>query len=457
MSANRRLVVTGRRLVAGGDRGQVVVDLRTGQRVWSVSRDRGDDAAACPVLAVSDVLGRTFCGSDSGAVVERELATGVPTGRVLDPQLGAVRELVATDRGHGLLALGQGQTRFARWRLDGPGVGARVLVPGVASEGGYDPSGRMLLVSHGRRTDVVDANEVTLRRLPRGRATWLAADTVGVVGERPVLIDVRTGEVRPIQWDLDVRALYPETVGTHAWAVSAPVSRDSRRFALRRFDVATGEALGWTFYVEADEVPRLASDGKKLLVTVRDDGTEWWTDEYDAASGYHVGGGIYRVSRVTIASDGRVIAAADDGTVREYLSPFYENPDASFTAGGGGAATSVQVSSDQRRLAVTSSDQTVAVYDRASGTRLGDPLATDAPVGVVGAWLRPDGRALVTNTSAGVVEWDLDPEAMVEAACALAGRNPTAFEWAASVSDPTQDRWICPDMPLEATPQHADE
>jgi len=40
--------------------------------------------------------------------------------------------------------------------------------------------------------------------------------------------------------------------------------------------------------------------------------------------------------------------------------------------------------------------------DAAPGARLDDPIGTQAPEGNVEAWLRPDGRELMTNTADGV-------------------------------------------------------
>jgi hypothetical protein len=60
---------------------------------------------------------------------------------------------------------------------------------------------------------------------------------------------------------------------------------------------------------------------------------------------------------------------------------------------------------------------------------LGDPISTSAPL-IYPAFLRPDGMTLAVTDAAGVAVWDLNPEHLADAACAVAGRNLTQTEWA---------------------------
>jgi WD40 repeat protein len=108
----------------------------------------------------------------------------------------------------------------------------------------------------------------------------------------------------------------------------------------------------------------------------------------------------------------------------------------------GGAVRDLTVSADGRTALVTTWDQKAWLYDVASGTRLGDPLVSDVP-GWAPAYLNPDGRTLVLNSSRGVLQWDLDPARQAEAACRLAGREPTAVEWATYLADLGPQRPLC--------------
>jgi DNA-binding beta-propeller fold protein YncE len=59
-------------------------------------------------------------------------------------------------------------------------------------------------------------------------------------------------------------------------------------------------------------------------------------------------------------------------------------------------------------LVATSNDQTVSLYDIATGTRIGDPIPTDAPFSYPG-FVRPDGDAVAVTTRQGVAVRDIDP------------------------------------------------
>jgi WD40 repeat protein len=97
----------------------------------------------------------------------------------------------------------------------------------------------------------------------------------------------------------------------------------------------------------------------------------------------------------------------------------------------------MQISLDGRLLMATSNDQSAALYDVATGIRLGDPIATRAPLAYA-AFLSPDGRSLAVADAGGVVVWDLDPEHLLAAACRVAGRNLTRTEWSTYLDGPHQ-------------------
>lgn len=97
-------------------------------------------------------------------------------------------------------------------------------------------------------------------------------------------------------------------------------------------------------------------------------------------------------------------------------------------------------------LVATSNDQTVSLYDIATGTRIGDPIPTDAPFSYPG-FVRPDGDAVAVTTRQGVAVWDIDPAHLAQAACRLAGRNLTPTEWATCLQDLGDHRDIRPTYP----------
>ncbi len=136
---------------------------------------------------------------------------------------------------------------------------------------------------------------------------------------------------------------------------------------------------------------------------------------------------------MAIAPDHSFLTGDETGQLREY-GDFYFLAAAAFPPVRS-APSSIQIAADGARLLVTTPDQTVQLYDVESRARIGEPIVTRAPAGAIEGWLRPDGRAVLINTRDGVVEWDLDPDAMVDATCELAGRNWTPIEWSTYVGD----------------------
>jgi hypothetical protein len=141
-----------------------------------------------------------------------------------------------------------------------------------------------------------------------------------------------------------------------------------------------------------------------------------------------------------VSLDGQLLASTG-GTLTRYdlrtLEPIGDLP------GARGEINLIQFSDDGRTVLAASNDQTVSLYDVAGGIRLGDPISTDAPFGY-GGFLRPDGLQAAMTSRAGVVTWNLEPEALVDAACRLAGRNLTATEWLAYMSGFGARRETCP-------------
>jgi hypothetical protein len=100
-------------------------------------------------------------------------------------------------------------------------------------------------------------------------------------------------------------------------------------------------------------------------------------------------------------------------------------------------------SADGETLVAEALNGTLSVYDVATRTRLGDPIATDGSSIPVDS-LRPDGGAVAVNTSRGIAVWDLDPERLAAAACELAGRELTRREWDTYLGDEDAYRATCP-------------
>ena len=70
------------------------------------------------------------------------------------------------------------------------------------------------------------------------------------------------------------------------------------------------------------------------------------------------------------------------------------------------------------------------LYDLTKNVVLGDPIDADVAE-LRGGYLTADGLTLIANVAPdGVAVWNLDPLDQATAACGLAGRELTEFEWA---------------------------
>jgi hypothetical protein len=441
-------VVSGRTVVAAGTRGQVSVDLRSGRRLWTTAgtaAGHGCDGQILPAHTDS-----VFCATSSLAE-ERDLRTGLVT-RVFDPQfgpLGAVAFHRAADGSQSLVEFQYIGQSYARWNLDGPGLGARLLLPGGAAVGGYDTGGtRWLATARDGTTSVRDDRGRRVLRLPeRGTASWIAPDTVAVVGHRAVLVTISSGRRRTVPVPRVV-AVFPGG-GTQAWAVS----EDDGAVRLTRFDVDTLAMTAPSIELAGVKDVRVAADDRRVLLTYRSADLQgflgtWETQEFNADTGAFVTGGMYRTPGVALAPDGSIVGGRDDGII-ETRSELYLDGEELWRARS--AVVGVQVSRDQTRVLAVSADENLHLVDWFARTRLGDPIPTQPPDGAAAGWLRPDGKAMLVNTRQGVVLWDLDPAAMADSLCAMAGRNPQYAEWETFFGELDEyDEPVCPGYPTAA-------
>jgi hypothetical protein len=157
---------------------------------------------------------------------------------------------------------------------------------------------------------------------------------------------------------------------------------------------------------------------------------------------------MYRTPGVALAPDGSIVGGRDDGII-ETRSELYLDGEELWRARS--AVVGVQVSRDQTRVLAVSSDEDLHLVDWRTRTRLGDPIPSQPLDGMEAGWLRPDGKAMLVNTRQGVVRWDLDPAAMADSLCAMAGRNPQYAEWATFFGAPDEyDEPVCPGYPTAA-------
>lgn len=437
-------------LVAVGDEAMLAIDLSSGRRRW-VADLRGDVfPEPCPFFAVDPGLSGLYCGNDVGQLEGRDLATGQRTGLRLDPQLGAVGDLVASDAE--LVAFAAGEAAYSRWMLDGSNLVARLRVEDATAPTGYDPSGSYLVVQRkfpDRRDDgtpsegvvEVATNELVAPLPPGDGFAWVDDGTLAFWGRGAGgLLDLESQHIVDVPaLGAETEDVYADPQGTNAWLTT----RHGDRTVVQEFDLAS--IMKPVPFVEvAGAVLGVASTphGRVLVTYESDDAVR--TTAFDRESGAPVVSGMPGEVVTAVSATGRLVGADAAGDVTEFdvetLQPIASLP------GTRSQPSTLQFDDRGSRMLVTAPDQTVQVYDMASRTRIGDAIPAAAADGMVEGWLRPDGAAVAVNGRFGVLEWTLDPKDLAAAACELAGRNLTLAEWSTYLGDQEYEP-TCAELP----------
>jgi WD40 repeat protein len=182
-------------------------------------------------------------------------------------------------------------------------------------------------------------------------------------------------------------------------------------------------------------------DGERVVVTSPGP-TGSVTTVHDGRTGAPLAGPLIGPHLTSVSLDG-VLVGATAGSVAIYdldtLEPLATLP------GARGEVNTLQFSRDSSVLLATSNDQTVSIYDLATGTRIGDPIPSAAPF-IYPGFLHPDGKTVAITVREGVAIWHIAPDHLA-AACELAGRNLTETEWATFLGDLDERRATCPAFP----------
>jgi DNA-binding SARP family transcriptional activator/WD40 repeat protein len=467
-SAHYNLAVTADGLLVGtGERGMVAVDTAVGAVRWRAELTVAGGIVPCSLLAVSEPMGRLYCGDAAGLLVERELATGERTGVRLDPQRGSIGDLAVDADGRELVVFGGDAAVVSRWRLDGSGPVVEASLPGWGTNG-YDPAGELMVVFEGERTslrDLVDpppdfaawdpeAGEIIDELDPIVAAIWVAPGNLtglysdGTVGD---YYDVRAharllGPTRP---DVDVHNAKLSVGGTRIYLEGHADDGTDGRCEIWSIDVATQRGIGPIIDIgacppEGDSALAATADGSRLAFGYSTpDGDV--TEVYDGRTGEKIAGPLLGNYLGVIAPDGTLYGGSRAGRLTQYDIDTLE-PIATFPQVRG-RIEAIEFSEDGRLLLVGSANQTLSIFDVATRTRLGDPIDTGGPIvaGNAGPVLRPDGNAVAVNGRDGLAVWNIEPDRLAEAACRIAGRDLTRAEWDAYLGDVGAYRATCPE------------
>ena len=435
-------------LVTGGSNALAAFDLRDGSRRWTVDL-RGVHPDPCPWLTVAPSSERLYCGNNFGVIEERDLKTGARTGVDRSPQLGRVGDLSVTTDGRELVAFGAEAPAVSRWRLDGSGPAVDLVAKGHLVYDGYDATGRSLLVARRPPTATIYTDfsdfalwdpvaDRELGRFPKaGGLGWIGRGTLlgwSPASDRIEYFDAASLRVgRGVRIPNSAERVLPSAGGTRYYALL----HDGRVWT---FDAATRRRIEPTIHVEGSPSWASATRGGERVVVTASGPSGPVTTVHDGATGKRLAGPLRGPFLTSVSLDG-VLVGASAGAITQYdlgtLRPIATFP------GARGEVNTLQFSADSTTLLATSLDQTVSIYDVATRTRIGDPIAAAAPF-VYPGFLRPDGEAVAVTVRNGVAVWHIDPKRLAEAACELADRNLTHAEWETYLGDPGGYRKTCP-------------
>jgi DNA-binding SARP family transcriptional activator len=455
-----------------------VTDVISKQVVW-----RGDLAGAeCSRMTVSAVQRLVICGDEVGLIHRWDLDTGEVITPRWDYQLGGGGDLTLSEDESELLLMSAIAPAIARVRIDGSGPASTgVGDPHAFVDTRFDPSGRYIVLGDRReRDDGVDeplrrvvwdmnADEAALR-IPDdilgadGKqiwdVRWVGQDTLfawtfdpqlrektetDAEAEATGIIDIATGVFTETDLPDNVWWVFMDPAGEMVYVALADRddTPEEESSEVRTYDARTWERLPATFDVEGKvEAVSTTPDRSRVLIGMHLAGEPAYRTALFDGEGGLLDEGLPTAQQSVILSDGSsVVAAAQQIT--------------QFAPGGFSGARPLpsnvgfpfNMSATERgELLLTHGfgSRSLAIIDVPSGRQLGDSLDTDVRGGT--SWIRPDGSSFVTSSASGVQLWTLDPDDHRDAACRLAGREPTAEEWATHFAGLGEQHPLCADV-----------
>ncbi|HEY2286656.1 MAG TPA: AAA family ATPase [Streptosporangiaceae bacterium] len=408
----------GKVLAAGGEDGDV--------RLWDAatqSQPGATMATGAPVTALSfSRNGTTLATAEGNGSTELwSTASQEQTGAALAAQGSARVSALDFGPGAGLLVTGDATGTITLWNPAGFRQSSAPVVTGTpaspAAAGGHalavlNARGEIIAVSGRRGT-------IRLRNARTGR-------TVG----------------QPIITHQSVTGLALSPDGK----LVAAIGTDGKA---RLWSVATRQPTGIAVAVGQARDALAFSPGGKTFVTVGANGT---AALWSVATGHRVGalmnaGAPVSAGRAAAAAafspDGRILATADDGSIRLWDTATRQQIGTPMTAGPG-PAYAVAFSPDGGTLASADGDGTARLWDVATQQEIGTPM-TAGPYPLYAVAFGPDGRTLATAGGDGALRsWDVAfPAGLLAGACAIADQSLTRPQWAGYAgTQPFQQ--VCP-------------
>jgi WD40 repeat protein/DNA-binding SARP family transcriptional activator len=461
------------RVVARHPGGGVVEALHPDGRTLAL----GNDDGAIRLLDLGTSQVRPFAGGHRGTVTALAftpdggtLASTGEDGKLLlwNAVTGRIDERFNAHTGEPLAITPDGETaitadpngRVALWNL----AGSRLLRPVALPrpfEVENDPSPRGVAISPDDRTlavtesdgavDLVDTAMLERRASLRvGEGPALAVD----FSPDGRLLAVTGAHGHVSLWDARTLAPVGRLAGLSHWTQAAAFSPDGRLLAageasgdrpsLRIWDVRTGTATSFRIDKVVSAVA-FSPDGRLLAAAAMENGVEI----RDPRTARRVAAlRTDELARsVAFSPDGRLLFVGLLNGAGQFYSTRDWRPVGGRIRGQDQRLLYARFTPDGKTLATSSADGTVLLWDVSTRKPIGSPLTVQRDSFVAAAISRDGAHLYALPTTTNGVRLALSPEAWKDEACAVAGRELTAREWADAL--PARDYVpVCPKTTL---------
>ena len=429
----------GRTAAIGIDGGIQLVDVRTGAKRTATAGFTGS-----PIwLLFSPDATTVVSANDDGSVTLWDSATATPRDTLRGHSL-EVQQLVFSTDGRTLYTASVDGNVIA-WDLTGSRGVNRSFTFTHDREfdrtydghpGTFSPDGRLIAVGvKGDGIALRNAHDLT----PAGAPLLETGGEVKALAFSPdgtALASVaRYGTV--MIWDLAERSGRHVSGSAGGVRMGVGFSPDGTTFATsgpigaRLWDVATGRSLGGIGDFRRASDLALSADGA-LVAFARPSGGEVWNVAMGSPVAKVTGRADGNTFSVSLSPDGRLLAL---GGYPSRVRIWDVRTGMLVHALDTGGAEALEFSPDGEVLVVSGlvtgrivSRSAVSLWDVATGTQIGPSLTTGERA--VKIDLSSDGRRLLMTSASGEgAVWDIDPKSWSRRACALANRTLTREEW----------------------------
>ena len=408
-------------VVTAGRFGVTRLDLTAGTTRW-----KDTEFERCINLTVVEARGVLFCGDQYGRLEERDLATGAILRR-LDSQNGNSGSLWSAAGGTELVSFGNNEPVVSRWRLDESGPITRLVAPGWITID-FDHSGDRLLMERGNPFD--DSYEAASLDVEDGSIAatiedlvspyWAGPDSLFGIGRSP------DGSIEFATLDLDDGAPAAAAV-THGTAVE----RSGEISDLRLDSGKEKMLLRYRVGNDSNSLASFDPTSQQYGPTIPVDGLVSWAI---SRTGDRIAAGTANGVVIFDANTGEQVDALTDEDLR---GVFITATDQLFVSSLGGELTQYDLqtlepirtfggsrghvfggsgTADGSLIAIHGGDRRAALFDVASGDRIGGPItiAADANnfarLSLDGRWLAVGGQRTDSKGENATQIWTLDPE-----------------------------------------------